>query len=149
MPLTVESSEARALITEAMMSGRISIFSILRNMSPGKASRATVSAEYWPSFAWRMVMPTTKPMATARMVETRSTFSSIDRLNSCMKVKFFVYRFSLLMELLDELVDLFLAVSFIDSLGWLPPGIPIPVAPPPPPVGPEELWSILRLVGVD
>lgn len=69
-----------------------------------------------------------KPSNTATIVDTNRTFFNIDRLNNCKKVRFFVYKFSLLMELFEELADLFRLVNFIDSVGW-PPELP----PPPPP----------------
>lgn len=67
-----------------------------------------------------------KPSNTATIVDTNRTFFNIDRLNNCKKVRFFVYKFSLLMELFEELADLFRLVNFIDSVGW-------PTLPPPPP----------------
>lgn len=70
-----------------------------------------------------MIMPITKPRNTATIVDTRRTFFSIDRLNNCKKVKFLVYRFSLLIELFDELADLdIFEVSFMLSAAlccWL------------------------------
>lgn len=45
LPLTVESREARADITDAMIRGNINILSNLRNISPGSAISDTASAE--------------------------------------------------------------------------------------------------------
>lgn len=67
-------------------------------------------------------MPITNPRKTATIVDTRRTFFNIERLNNCKKVKFFVYKFSLLMELFDELTDLLsVEVSFMVSVTfwWL------------------------------
>ena len=115
LPLTVVSSEARALITLAIIRGKMSILSMRKNMSPGKPINWTRSSEGFVSELFLITSPIRVPRKTAPMVETSRTFLIMERLNSCPKVRFFLYKFSLSMELCDDDWDFFL--SLMVSLG--------------------------------